>query len=153
MREQFLTGIQDINSLKELNEAFSCWLRDQYNRYPHSGIDDKKPLDIFLKLAPHIRRLPTDIPLEELFYHKENRLVQKDSTFRVWNFLYEAPEHLIGKKIDVFFDYDDLDRIIIKYQGKSEGVCKPIDYIDNSKIKRKPLDNKEDNDDLSGFFA
>ncbi|MFC1585988.1 DDE-type integrase/transposase/recombinase [Fibrobacterota bacterium] len=154
VREQFLTGIQNIHSLQELNEAFSCWLRDQYNRCPHSGIEGQKPLDVFLKLAHHIRRIPADIPLEELFYRKENRQVQKDSTFRVWNRLYEAPEHLIGKKIDVFFDYDDLSRIVIRYQGKSEGACKPIDYIDNSKIKRKPLDNKEDEDnDLSGFFA
>lgn len=153
VREQFLTGIQNIASLKELNEAFGAWLSDCYNRHPHMGIDGNKPIDQFLKLAPHIRRLPIDIPIEELFYHQENRIVGKDSTFRVWNYLYEAPEHLIGKKIDVYYDNDDMDRVIIKYQGKSEGICKPIDYIDNSKIKRKPIKQEENDDDLSGFFA
>jgi len=152
IRDQFLTGIKNIESLHTLNEAFHCWLQDQYNKSPHSAIDNETPLNRFLKLAHHIRRLKPDVPIEELFYHKESRQVQKDSTFRILNFLYEAPEHLIGKKIDVFFDSDDLKRILIKYHDKFEGFCKPIDYIQNSQIKRKPL-IKEDDNDLSGFFT
>jgi len=104
VRDQFLTGLRTIRSLYELNETFHVWLTEQYNRVPHTGIDNEKPLDRYLRLAEgHIRRLPNNINLEELFYKQEKRQVGKDSTFRINNILYEAPEHLIGKKIEVFF--------------------------------------------------
>lgn len=157
LRDQLLTGLKDIDSLQDLNLALQAWIVDRYNKRPHQGIDGEKPLDRFLRLAHAIRRLPAHLSLEELFYRKKNRTVGKDATFRVNNILYEAPEHLIRKRIDVLFDSDVPERIIIQYQGKSEGICKPIDFLANANIKRQTIDfnkiqnQKENNDD--GYAA
>jgi len=152
LRDRFLTGLRDVRSLLELNQALHAWVADEYNRRPHIGIDNETPLDKYLRLCTNIRRLPPQLSLEELFYHQEKRQVAKDSTFRINNILYEAPEHLIGMKIDVLYDSDDMERVIIQYHGKSEGICKPIDYLANAKIKRKSINfnqilNKEREDD------
>ncbi|MBN2254890.1 MAG: DDE-type integrase/transposase/recombinase [Deltaproteobacteria bacterium] len=139
VRDQFLTSVVKITSLEQLNQSFRHWLAQEYNRRPHSGIENQAPIDRYLSLADRIRRLPGNVSLEELFYHHEKRQVGKDGTFRINNVLYEAPEHLIGKKIDVFFDSDAMERVMVRYQGKSEGYCRPVDYLANSQIKRKPI--------------
>ena len=160
LRGQFLTGLKDVRTLLELNSVFHTWLADEYNRRPHSGIDNETPLEKYLRTASLIKRMPANLSLEELFYHQEKRQVAKDATFRINNILYEAPEHLIGYKIDVLYDSDDMQRVIIQYQGKSEGICKPIDFLSNAKIKRKPINfnriinpNKEGDDDTCCVLA
>ena len=140
VRDQFLTGLRTVRSLDELNEAFHIWLAEQYNRMPHTGIDREVPLNRYLRLAEgHIRRVPAHIHLDELFYKQETRIVNKDATFQIHNVLYEAPEHLIGKKIDVLFDNDAMERIMVRYQEKDEGYCRPADYLANARIKRKTI--------------
>jgi putative transposase len=162
VRDRFLTGIKKIKSLDELNGEFNMWLIDHYNKKPHSGIDGETPLNRYLRLADSIRRLPGSVHIEELFYQQGKRQVGKDATFRVNNILYEAPEHLIGCKIDVFFDSDQVEKVAIAYHGKNEGYCKPVNFLDNARIKRKPIDydklnpnnpNKEDDDDTSCVLA
>lgn len=163
-REQFLTDIHGVTTLAELNDKFEEWLQNEYNRSPHQGIGGKTPLEKYLERTSHIRRLPAHIDIKELFYHEEQRQVGKDATFRINNILYEAPEHLIGNKIQVFFDSDDMDMVKIRFQGRDEGYCKPVDFFGNSKVKRNPagprLDfhnllnqNKEDDDDISSVLA
>lgn len=168
VRDRFLTGIRNIKSLNHLNGELREWLIDEYNQKPHSGIGNETPLNRYLRLATHIRRMQKDISVEELFYQQGKRQVNKDGTFRVNNVLYEAPEHLIGRTIDVFFDSDSMDRISIAYQGKSEGQCKPVDFLANARIprqgsvhvKRKTLRNtpinpntKEDDNDPCSVLA
>ena len=140
VRDQFITGLRTVRSLEELNQTFQLWLAEQYNRAPHAGIEGEVPLKRYLRLAEgHIRRVPAHIHLEELFYKQETRIVNKDATFRINNVLYEAPEHLINNKIEVFFDDDAMERIMIRYRGKDEGYCTPVDYLANAKIKRKTI--------------
>lgn len=164
VREHLLTDIHDVTTLDELNEKFEEWLQNQYNRSPHQGIGGKTPLEKYLERTSHIRRLPAHIDVKELFYHEEQRQVGKDATFRINNILYEAPEYLIGNKIQVLFDSDDMDKVKIRFQGKDEGYCNPIDYIGNSRLKRKPVEpklnfydllnpNQEDDDDISSVHA
>lgn len=140
VRDQFLTGLRTVQSLDDLNEAFGLWLADQYNRVPHAGIEGEVPLKRYLRLAEgHIRRVPGQMHLDELFYKQETRIVNKDATFRINNILYEAPEHLIDKKIEVFFDDDVMEKVMIRYGGKTEGYCKPTDYLANAHVKRKTI--------------
>lgn len=160
VRDRFLTDIKNIKSLDELNSEFNLWLIDHYNKQPHGGINGETPLNRYLRLADSIRRLPGNVHIEELFYQQGKRQVAKDATFRMNNILYEAPEHLIGCKIEVFFDLDQAEKVAIAYNGKSEGYCKPVNFLDNARIKRKTIDydklnnpNKEDDDDTSSVLA
>jgi len=160
VRDRFLTGLKNIKSIDALNGEFREWLIDDYNQKPHSGIDNETPLNRYLRLDANIRRLPKEVHIEELFYQQEKRQVGKDGTFRINNILYEAPEHLVGRKIDVFFDSDNMDRVSVVYQGKSEGYCKPVDFLANAQIKRKTItyesinqNPKEDDDDTCNVLA
>lgn len=145
VRDSFVTGLCVVHSLNELNEAFDAWLRHEYNRRPHGGIDGAVPLDTFLKNAENrLRRLPAAIDPAELFCRKESRQVAKDGTFRINNALYETEEHLIGRKINVLFDKDDPIRKVKVFDGQLYvHTVKPIDYIANSKARRREITNND----------
>jgi len=146
VRDSFLSGLCRVNSLLELNQTFAAWLRDEYNRAPHSSLDKETPLDTFLKKAENrIHRLPAHIDPQELFCRKESRLVAKDGTFRVNNILYEAEEHLIGSKINVLYDKDDPLKQVKVYDGAVfVHSAKPIDYLSNAYAKRKEITDKKE---------
>lgn len=145
VRDSFLSGLCTVNSLLELNQAFTAWLNVEYNRAPHSSLNDNTPLDTFLKNAEYrIHRLPAHIDPLELFCKKESRLVGKDGTFRVNNILYEAEEHLINTKINVLYDKDDPLKVVKVYDGSVfVHTAKPIDYISNAYAKRKEITGRE----------
>jgi transposase InsO family protein len=146
VRDCFLSGLRNVNSLLELNQTFNAWLNTEYNRRAHSSLNNETPLDTFLKHAQNrIRRLPAHIDPQELFCRKESRLVGKDGTFRVNNILYEAEEQLIGVKINVLFDKDDPLKTVKVYEGTVfVHSAKPIDYLSNAYAKRKELTDKEE---------
>jgi len=141
VRSSFLPWLKSIHSLRELNSCFNAWLQDQYNRMPHSSLENATPLDTFLKrVEGRLRRLPKHIDETELFCRKETRIVTKDGTFRINNILYEAEEQLIGKKITVLFDQDDPTHSIKVFDGNCFiHSATPIDYIANAHYKRKKL--------------
>jgi transposase InsO family protein len=145
VRDSFITGLSMVHSLPELNEAFDAWLQHEYNRHPHSGIDGAVPLDTFLKNAENrLRRLPASIDPAELFCRKEARQVAKDATFRINNILYETEEHLIGRKVNVFFDRDDPLKKVKVFDGSLYvHTVKPIDYIANSQARRREITNND----------
>lgn len=147
VRDSFLSGLQTVHSLQQLNQAFDAWLQQQYNRAVHSSLDGATPLDTFLKNAENrIRRLPAHIDSAELFCKKESRQVAKDGTFRINNILYETEEHLIGRKIDVLYDKDDPLKKVKVFDGPVlVHTAKPIDFIANSQAKRKELNTTEGN--------
>ncbi len=141
VRDCFLSEGCAFRSLAELNERFSLWLREDYNRKPHGGLDGATPLDTYLlKAENRIRRLDAHIDAAELFCRKETRQVAHDATFRINNVLYETEEHLIGKKICVLYDKDDPLRIVKVYDGKVfVHSAKPIDFLSNAHAKRNAL--------------
>jgi putative transposase len=145
VRDSFITGLSTVHSLVELNEAFDAWLQHEYNRRPHGGIDGAVPLDTFLKNAENrLRRLPASIDPAELFCRKESRQVAKDCTFRINNALYETEEHLIGRKVNVYFDKDDPLKKVKVFDGQLfVHTVKPIDYIANSQVRRREITNND----------
>jgi putative transposase len=147
VRDSFLSGLRMVHSLQQMNQCFDAWLQNEYNRSPHSGLDGATPLDTFLKNAENkIRRLPAHIDSAELFCKKESRQVAKDGTFQINNILYETEEHLIGRKIDVLYDKDDPLKKVKVFDGPVlVHTAKPIDFIANSRSKRKDLNTTEGN--------
>ena len=141
VRSRFLTVISNIRSIEQLNQSFEEWLTERYNHAAHSALNGESPIKTFLKNAENkIRRLPKHIDPAELFCKKEQRQVAKDGTFRINNILYEAQEHLIGRKIGVLFDKDEPSKKVKVYDGENfvHGAS-PIDFLANAKSKRKPF--------------
>jgi putative transposase len=148
VQSMFLTGVNfiSIHSLNDLNQAFDAWLQNEYNRRPHEGIDGQMPLELFLRnVESRIRKLPHHVDPADLFCLKETRLVAKDGTFRINNVLYETQEHLIGRKITVRYDRDDPTLKVKVFDGDTfVHEAFPIDFNDNARMKRKPLNPRDD---------
>ncbi len=143
VRDCFLSCMDKVSSLEELNNKFTQWLTNEYNRKSHSALDGVSPIDAFLDKAPmRIRRLEAHIDPAEIFCKKESRVVAKDGTFRVNNILYEAEEQLIGQKIIVMYDKDDPAKKVKVFDGECfVHTATPVDFISNAHTKRKPIDN------------
>lgn len=142
VRSRFITCLRTVESLNDLNMCFDLWVQNDYNRHKHSSLgDDQTPLQTFLKNAQgRLRRVPRHINVSDLFCRKETRLVAKDATFRINNTLYETEEHLIGKKITVQYDRDDITQTVKVFLGPIYiHTATPIDFTGNAQAKRKPL--------------
>jgi putative transposase len=141
VRDGFLAPLRQVTTLDDLNGAFQTWLHEEYNRSPHSSLDGKTPLNAFLANAENrLRRLPAHIDPAELFCRKESRLVARDATFRVNNVLYETEEQLIGRRIDVLYDRDDLSHKVKVFDGPLlVHMALPVDFLGNASAKRKDL--------------
>ena len=148
VRTAFLPWLKAVETLNELNLCFDAWLQENYNRAPHSALENATPLDTFLRgIEGRMRRLPDHIDDAELFCRKETRIVAPNGTFRINNMLYDAEEQLIGKKITVLFDPDNPTHIVKVYDGQCFiHSATPIDYIANANYKRKNLHQKGDHD-------
>jgi transposase InsO family protein len=147
VRDCFLSCLNKVSSLEELNNQFSNWLTNDYNRKNHSALDGNSPLDTFLAKSPmRIRRLESHIDPAEIFCKKETRIVAKDGTFRVNSILYEAEEQLIGRKIVVLYDKDDLAKKVKVFDGECfVHTATPIDFISNAHAKRKCIETNNNN--------
>jgi putative transposase len=149
VRDCFISCMSKVSSIEELNNQFTAWLNNEYNRKSHSALDGLSPIDAYLNKAQmRIRRLGSDIDPADIFCKKETRIVAKDGTFRVNNIIYEAEEQLIGQKIVVLYDKDDVAKKVKVFDGECfVHTATPIDFISNAHAKRKPIESNDSIDE------
>jgi putative transposase len=134
VREQFLANLDRhlSLSLQELNERLWTWI-EVYHCTEHDSLGTT-PLLRWQRDIEQIRQLPPDTDLHRLFLHRWDRLVRRDSTFRMRRQFYEAPAHLVGQKIEVRFDPFDLSQVEIYFQGQRHGLARPVDPVLNAQL-------------------
>lgn len=132
VQTQFLPGFKG-QSLKELNLALDCWIRDLYHQRKHSTTA-QSPLKRFTEHMECIRPAPKD--LEDHFRKSAKRRVAKDRTVSLNGKLYEAPVTLIGKHVTVLYHEDDPSEVEILSQGRSYGLLTPLDLHVNCRVRR-----------------
>lgn len=136
VRDQFLSTRLDLSGVAILNKQFNQWVEQEYNSKKHSSIG-LKPIDRFALDLKRVRFLPPAESSEELFYTEDTRVVKKDNTFQFKAIRYEAPADLRSKKIDIRFNRHNPTRVVIYYKGQRMGEAYKVDFISNSRIKRK----------------
>ena len=105
VRESFLIDFTG-ESLKEINESFQVWLRDEYHHRNHNGIDCR-PLDRYQRsIMDFPRPRVNEDALEEFFLVRVMRLVKKDATIAFKSIIYEAPAKYIGSTVELRFRQD-----------------------------------------------
>lgn len=108
-REQFLSEIDlsKINGLGDLNARLWAWIERVYHQRIHGGLeDDKTPLERWREELHHVRPLLPHVVelIDDLFYHREERLVRKNGTIS-WNGrFYEVHHNLVGDKVTLVFN-------------------------------------------------
>jgi hypothetical protein len=138
VREGFLVQIrpQEELSIEELNERFKIWLRDDYHRSFHQGIQ-MRPLDRYnISIMNYPRKQIDPEVLNEHFLVSFERTVRKDATISYLGKVYEVPARFIGKTVEIRHIQNDLNNVFI-YENDKRVICiKEVDAVANSKIFR-----------------
>lgn len=117
VRSSFLPELKTsaITTLEKLNEAFFAWLSIEHHNRIHSELK-AAPMDVFLAHKDKIR-YPTEEELKNAFLYTESRSVHKDCTFHLMGNCYEVMPALVGQKVEIRFDPDDLEVVKIYLAG------------------------------------
>jgi transposase InsO family protein len=124
-------------TLGELNAKHWAWLGAEYHRRVHDTTG-KEPLGHWLAEAPHLRALPAGKHLDEVFLHRERRLVRKDATVRFRGALLEVRAELTGQRVELRFDPADPDatpRVFVDNHFVCDTV--PLDRVRNFRRRRR----------------
>jgi transposase InsO family protein len=107
--------VSGIETLEQLNEAFSAWLSHSYHNKVHSEIE-KTPNEAFIEGKIYIKAIDSKT-LYDIFLYREDRKVSKTAVISVCGNLYEVEGKLARKKIQARFHPGDLTKIGVYYQG------------------------------------
>jgi putative transposase len=129
-----LLKTEPASSLDELNRRFWQWLEEDYHRKPHSSLNGKTPLDVFLSQVSRIRLVEDPAALDRLFLKREQRKVKHDGTFSLHGKLYEVPERFIGQTVEVRYDENDVH---IYEEGRPVAQAVLVRFGDNAHVKRE----------------
>jgi len=141
VRLRFISVLKssDLESLETLNEKFSAWLLNDYQKRPHEGLSGETPLDFFLKQAGQVNLITDLAEFNKKMLITVKRTVKKDATVSFSGNLYETEMFLSGERLDVKYDPDAGDGIneLYLYRGDAPvGTAKLINFADNAKRRR-----------------
>jgi len=136
VRDRFLCGVADDVTLEDLNEAFSCWLRDDYHHRVHRGIEER-PIDRYQASAQRvdIRRLSRQ-ELDRIFLVRHERVVGNDGTLSFKGRIYEVPAAYIRQRVELRHPIDDRDELYLFDGGARVCRLKLVDANENAKTFR-----------------
>ena len=131
-------------SLDQINEKFASWLEEYHNRV-HGGTD-QTPVDKYTRDMQSVR--PAPALLQDYFRECEHRIVRRDRTVQLNGRVFEVPQGLIGKKVELRFQNEKSDSIEVFFQNYSHGHARQVDLHINSQIGRnvdfKSKDHREE---------
>ena len=140
VRSAFLTRQLNLSSLGALNEQFTLWVEDEYHTRVHSTLQ-MRPIDRFGLDLSRLRFLPPNEANDELFYDQAERLVRNDNTFSLLGQRLEAPRDLRGRKVQVRFDPQSPQRVVVFYKDQRMGPARALDAVANDRAP-KPLEGR-----------
>ena len=140
--------------LDELNSKHWAWLAVEYNARVHATTQ-RVPLTHWLSDAQHMRRLPRELNLDEVFLHREKRTVRKDGTVRFRGEYLEVHPTLVGDEVELRFDPADEHALPRVFQG-GRFVCDTVrlDRLRNAtRARRRFAGDPEPDAEPTGFDA
>jgi putative transposase len=125
IREAFLSEAchKGIESLDELNELFGAWAEMVANRRIHAETNES-PIERFEKSGPHRQVDPAR--LREAFRWSTNRKVTRTACVPFEGNSYAVDPSLVGRRVELRYDPEDLTRIDVYLEGRSAGVAVPF---------------------------
>ena len=140
--------------IEELQSRTWSWLAVEYNTRVHSTTQ-KAPFTHWLESTSALRPVPPEVDLDQVFLHREVRVVRKDGTVRFHGGFLEVRSSLVGKEVELRFDpFDDskLPRVFVDSRFACDTVR--LDPIANSLRKRhRPQEVAEPDAPASGLDA
>lgn len=138
LKERWLytLDLDAIESLEQFNALLLNYMRE-YNTTYHNGIGCA-PFERYRNTCAQLRRPESRQWLEDCFFNRITRKVNKDSTVSIDKVSYDVPMQFISMKVDIRFLPDDMSSAYILY----DGVHYPIrrtDRVENCRTKRNNL--------------
>jgi hypothetical protein len=134
VHQQFVSELVDekIASLADINTRLWAWIDTIYHQREHSSLNKQTPLARFQQDLPRHRTLGLLANhLDEIFYHRENRVVKKDGSISVNSQRYEVDYTLVGQQVAVVFDPHEQKALYV--ESISDGRCLgPATLLDRS---------------------
>jgi putative transposase len=141
-----------LYTLDELAEVHRAWLDVAYHARVHDTTG-RAPRDHWLRELEHLRPLPRGKKLEDIFLHREKRVVRKDGTVRFRGRLLEVRAELSQKQVELRFDPTDeaaLPRVFVDDAFYCDTV--PLDRLRNAtRERRRDLGAPEPSAEPSGI--
>ena len=125
IRDAFLaeathTGIENLEAL---NDLFGAWAEQVANRRIHAETH-QAPIERFEAGGPH-RAVDPD-RLREAFRWSVTRRVTRTATVPLEGNQYAVDPALVGRRVELRYDPEDLARLDVFYEGKPAGVATPF---------------------------
>lgn len=138
VRESFLIDVKEDSAwdIKQLNDAFDKWLRDQYHHAHHHGINGR-PIDRYqISVRDYPRKRIAEEGLDEFFLVTVERTVAKDCTVSLYATDYEVPPQFIGRRVELRFSQDHPSEVFLYDKGIRIQKIQPVDSRLNGKTYR-----------------
>ena len=125
IREAFLAEAthQGIGSLEELNDLFGAWAEQVCNKRVHAETGET-PISRFEKGGPH--RAGDADQLREAFRWSVTRRVTRTATVPFEGNSYAVDPVLVGRRVELRYDPEDLSLIEVYFEGKRAGAATPF---------------------------
>ena len=125
IREAFLSEAchKGIESLEELNDLFAAWTEQVCNRRVHAETGET-PIARFENTGPHRGADPDR--LREAFRWSVTRKVTRTATVPLEANSYSVDPSLVGRRVELRYDPEDLSRIDVYFDGACAGVAVPF---------------------------
>jgi transposase InsO family protein len=124
-REAFLAEAmhQGIASLEELNDRFTAWVEEVANRRRHAETGEA-PAERFERGGPH-RQVDAE-RLRDAFRWSVTRKVTRTATVPLEGNAYAVDPALVGRRVELRYDPEDLDHIDVFLEGRAAGRAVPF---------------------------
>lgn len=124
IRERFLSEVEHrgVVTFDDLNDRFMAWVEQIANVRTHAETG-QRPLDRFGAGGP---RMPDPALLAEAFRWSVTRAVTKTATISLQGNRYQVDPSLIGYRVELRYDPEDLTRLDVYLEGDQVGVATPL---------------------------
>jgi len=136
IRDRFLTEIEHtgIESLEALNDRFEAWAEQIANRRTHAETE-QTPIDRWHAGGTLVH--PDPARLIDAFRWSATRKVTRTATISVEGNTYAVDPALVGQRIEIRYDPEDLTRMDVFHSDRPAGVATPF-TIGRHVAKRVP---------------
>jgi hypothetical protein len=125
--------------LAELNAKHWAWLGAEYHARMHDTTR-RAPREHMLAEAAEIRPVPRGVDLDEVFLHREDRIVRNDGTVRWQGGFLEVRADLGKRRVELRFDpADETARPRVFVDGRFACDTVPLDRLKNMTRRRRHI--------------
>ena len=129
VRLQMLPRLPEAPTLEQVQTEWARFL-SEYHDTPHSSLSEiagtpTTPLNYYLRFLPGDVRYLEELALDDLFLIEATRRVNADATFRLASRFWEVRPELVGERVLVRYNPNDLMRVLYRPLQEADAAFLP----------------------------